>query len=133
LLSVCAGTHGISGDSELDLESARIEEMIAALASWCPNPSSTSCLRVRGSSMRPLINEGDIMAVDYSQTNYATLDGKIVIAWHKNTGLSVSRFRCYRGIAVLEAENREYHPVTIGSDRDWRIVGRILWWTRMAP
>jgi len=133
LLSLYAGSHGTAGDKELDLEAARAEEMVAALASWCPNPSSTTCLRVKGTSMAPLITEDDIMAVDYSQTNHATLDGKVVIAWHKDTGLSVSRFRCYRGVQILEAENREYQPVTLGCDRGWRIIGRILWWTRMAP
>ena len=60
-------------------------------------------------------------------------DGKIVVAWHKAKGLSVSRFRRYRGVEVLEAENREYETVTLGSHRDWRIVGKILWWTRLAP
>jgi len=27
--------------------------MIAAPKNWCPNPASTSCLRVRGHSMSP--------------------------------------------------------------------------------
>jgi SOS-response transcriptional repressor LexA len=133
LLSVHAGTHGEKGDNMLDLNKAPVEDMIAAPASWCPNPTSTSCLRVKGMSMSPLIHDGDIVAVDYSEANHTELDGKIVVAWNKDRGLCVSRFKRYRSVEVLEAENREYESVTLSSDRDWRIVGRILWWTRLAP
>ena len=133
LLDVCAGAHGERGDNVLDLNKASAVDMIAAPAAWCPHPSSTSCLRVKGMSMSPLIHDGDILAVDYSEANHAELDGKIVVAWHKDRGLCVSRFRRYRGVEVLEAENREYEDVTLGSDRNWRIVGKILWWTRLAP
>jgi SOS-response transcriptional repressor LexA len=133
LLTVHAGALGEKGDDTLDLDKAPVENMIAAPAAWCPNPSSTSCLRVKGMSMSPLIHDGDILAVDYSQTSHAELDGKIVVAWHKDRGLSVSRFKRYRGVEVLEAENRDYESVTLSSDRDWRIVGKILWWTRLAP
>jgi len=133
LLSVHAGAHGEKGDKILDLNNAPAEDMIAAPAAWCPNPASTSCLRVKGMSMSPLIHDRDILAVDYSEASHADLDGKIVVAWHKDRGLSVSRFRRYRDVEVLEAENRDYETVTISSDRHWRIVGKILWWTRLAP
>jgi SOS-response transcriptional repressor LexA len=133
LLGVHAGTHGEKGDKVLDLNNAPAEDMIAAPAAWCPNPASTSCLRVKGMSMSPLIHDGDILAVDYSGASHAELDGKVVVAWHKDKGLSVSRFRRYRGVEVLEAENRDFEAVTLGSDRNWRIVGKVLWWTRLAP
>lgn len=133
LLSVRVGAHGEKGDKVLDLSKAPAEDMIAAPASWCPNPASTSCLRVKGASMNPLIADGDILAVDYSQTNHTSLDTKIVIAWHKDKGLTVSRFRRYSGVELLEAENRDYQTVPIGTDRRWHIVGKVLWWTRLAP
>ena len=133
LLGVHAGAHGEKGDKIFDLNKAPTEDMNAAPAAWCPNPASTSCLRVKGMSMSPLIHDGDILAVDYSEASHAELDGKIVVAWHKDRGLCVSRFKRYRGVEVLEAENREYESVTLGSDRNWRIVGKILWWTRLAP
>src|ERR1700719_4356335 len=84
LLGVHAGTHGEKGDKVLDLNNAPAEDMIAAPAAWCPHPGSTSCLRVKGMSMSPLIHDGDILAVDYSEASHADLDGKIVVAWHKD-------------------------------------------------
>ena len=37
------------------------------------------------------------------------------------------------GLQLLESENREYEPIVFGKDRDWRLVGRVLWWIRSAP
>ena len=47
-------------------------------------PAATSCLGVRGHSMSPLIQNGYILAVDYSQNDRILLNGKIVIVWHKD-------------------------------------------------
>jgi phage repressor protein C with HTH and peptisase S24 domain len=73
------------------LLSGPVESVIAAPKDWCPNPGHTSCLRVQGNSMTPLIQDGYILAVDSSQNDQIQLNGKIVIAWHKDTGLTVSR------------------------------------------
>src|SRR5580658_5676463 len=56
LLDVHAGTIGQTGGQFADFDSALAEEMIAAPAFWCPNPVQTNCLRVKGTSMSPLIN-----------------------------------------------------------------------------
>src|SRR6202030_1321036 len=60
LLKSVAVAHGekVAGGSDDLLHDAPVETMIAAPKDWCPNPSTTSCLRVRGSSMSPLIHDG---------------------------------------------------------------------------
>ena len=134
LLKVHAGTHGEVGGDLAELDAAAADEMIAAPASWCPNPAHTKCLQVKGSSMMPLIHDGHIVAVDSSQTDASQLDGKVVIAWHEKKGLSISRFRQYGNVSVLEPENREYESVVLGGTRHgWRIVARVLWWVGRAP
>jgi SOS-response transcriptional repressor LexA len=133
VLDVHAGTHGEKGDQVLDLNQAEISEMIAAPALWCPNPATTSCLRVRGSSMSPMIDNGDIVVVDASQNNGKDLNGKIIVAWHKKTGLTLSRFLMMKGVQLLESENRDYKPISMARDRNWRIVGKVLWWIRKSP
>jgi len=85
--------------------------MIAAPKDWCPNPYTTSCLRVHGSSMSPLISDG-ILVVDFAQNNIGELDGKVVIAWQKNRGLTVSRLKRYDHTIVLGSENAIYESVT---------------------
>jgi SOS-response transcriptional repressor LexA len=133
VLDVHAGTHGRRGDQVLDLQKANVAEMIAAPLLWCPHPSATSCLRVRGSSMSPVINDGDIVAVDCSEVDVSTLNDKVVVAWNRRTGLTLSRFLSVKGAQLLQSESREHEPILLGKDRDWRIIGKVLWWIRRSP
>ena len=132
VLAVQAGTHGAKGDRVLDLDQAEVSEMIAAPAQWCPNPAGTSCVHVRGAAMSPAINDGDIVVVDCTQHDGKDLNGKIIVAWHRKTGLTLSRFLMMKGVQLLESENRDYKPISMGRDRNWRIVGKVLWWIRRS-
>jgi SOS-response transcriptional repressor LexA len=133
ILAAYAATHGGAGDQMFDLDSVPIHEIIAAPNVWCASPAYTNCLRVRGTSMSPLINDGDIVAVDCAQTNPEQLSGKIVVTWQQPRGLVLSRFLLVNGTQLLESENREYEPVPLGKNRNWRIIGRVLWWVHQAP
>jgi SOS-response transcriptional repressor LexA len=133
LLQVHAGSHGEEGDHVLDLSQRPPQEIIAAPVAWCPNPETTSCLRVKGNSMAPLIHDGDILAVDSSQTKHSELNDKIVVASHKKKGLSVSRFKHIDGIELLESDNREYESIMVSGDRNWQVVGKVLWLIRQTP
>jgi len=134
LLNVIAASHGEKGDDIPFLHDAPVQSMIAAPKDWCPHPSSTSCLRVKGHSMAPTIADGYIVAVDSSQTDRNKLDGKIVIAWKKDKGLTVSRFRRYDHTETLQPENPRYESVTLGNKNSkWKVVARVLWWIGKAP
>jgi phage repressor protein C with HTH and peptisase S24 domain len=128
LLKAAVASHGGRGDSSTQLHNAPVESMIAAPIDWCPNPNSTTCLRVTGDSMRPLIYNGYILAVDTSETSLPELNGKIVIAWNKDMGLTVSRLQHFERTEVLQPENREYKSVVMNSKNKWKIVGKVLWW-----
>ena len=133
LLKVVAASHGEKGDDLQALHDAPADSMIAAPKEWCPHPSSTTCLRVQGHSMEPTMCSGDIVAVDSSQTDINRLDGKIVIAWNKEKGLTVSRLNSYDHTVVLQPENSEYESITLGSsNKKWKIVAKALWWIRKA-
>jgi len=132
LLDVVAGAQGEKGDDVPGLDDAPVESMIAAPKDWCPNPTATNCVRVRGNSMNPIIYDGYILAVDSSQTNRAKLNGKIVIAWHKDVGLTVSRYRRYDHTEVLHPENRDYASITLDRKHDWKILAKVLWWIGKA-
>jgi len=133
LLKITAATNGEKGDNMPLLHEAPIESIIAAPREWCPNPTATYSLKVRGNSMNPLIYADYILVVDSSQTNRAKLDGKIVIAWHKDAGLTVSRFRRYDQTEVLSPDNREYASVTMDRKNNWKIIAKVLWWIGKAP
>jgi len=133
MLKVAASSGKDKGDNLSLLSDAPMEGMIAAPKDWCPNPAYTSCLRVRGNSMAPLIGDGYVVAVDSSQIDSNNLNGKIVIAWHKDVGLTISRFRRYDHTEVLVSENPEYEAITISSTQPWKIVATVLWWLGRAP
>jgi SOS-response transcriptional repressor LexA len=133
LLGIVAASHGEKGDNSSILHGAPVESMMAAPTEWCLNPTSTICLRVRGNSMSPLISDGSILAVDTSQRDPATLDGKIIVTWHKKMGLSVSRLKRYGPTEVLQPENREYESVVLNGKQKWRILAKVLWWIGKAP
>ena len=131
VLPVVAATHGGKGDPEDVLDQTPPETVLAAPSSWCPNPAYTSCLRVRGRSMMPVLHDGYIIAVDKSQNNRRKLYGQIVVAAHKEQGLIVSRLQRFDGTEVLVPENRENDSIAISSS-NWRIVAKILWWIGRA-
>ena len=133
LLKTIAAALGEKGDGQALFRDAPIERMVGAPKSWCPNPGTTSCLRVRGRSMSPLIQDGYILAVDSSQTEVNALNGKIVIAWHKDKGLTVSRLHRYDHTLVLRSENSSYEAVTLSAKQRWKIVAKVLWWIGSEP
>ncbi len=127
LLPVIVATHGGKGDPAIALDQTRPEAMLAAPSRWCPNPANTSCLRVHGRSMMPLIHSGYILVVDSSETNRLKLRGQIVVAAHKDQGLIVSRLQRFDETDVLVPENREYESTPISAS-GWRIIAKVLWW-----
>jgi SOS-response transcriptional repressor LexA len=133
LLNIHAGTLGQAGGPFTDLTSAAVEQVIAAPVTWCPNPARTNCLRVKGTSMSPYIEDDDIVAVDAAQTDPKALSGKIVVARHRKIGMVLARFISAQGVHLLESEKHEFAPVPVGKDRNWQIVGKVLWWIRKGP
>jgi len=73
------------------------------------------------------------VAVDCAQTDPKQLTGKIIVTWQQDNGLVLSHFLLVNGTSLLESENRDYEAVRLGKNRNWRIIGRVLWWIRKAP
>lgn len=133
LLKAVIGTHGVQSDRRSSLRTIPATHILGAPASWCPNASHTSLLRVKGHSMEPLIRNGDILAIDSFQTDRNELYGKIVIAVNEHKGICVSHLRRYDSLDVLEGENRQHDPVILNKASGWRIMGKVLWWISVAP
>lgn len=132
LLKLVVASHGGKGDISPLLDDAQVESAIAAPNEWCPNPSSSTCLRVSGNSMAPLIRDGYILAVDSSQHDRVKLIGEIVIAWNKDRGLTVSRLMRYGQTEVLQSEDRDHEAVVLDGKEKWIILAKVLWWIGKA-
>jgi DNA-binding XRE family transcriptional regulator len=133
VLKCVVSSNGEKETSNSILQGAPIESMIAAPNHWCPNPSTTFCLRVRGDSMGPLIRDGYILVVDSSQNDPAKLDGECVIAWQRNKGMVVSRLKRYGPTEVLQPENEDYKSIVLNSAERWKIMAKVLWWIGKLP
>lgn len=129
VLPIHTATPGAYAEEVADLDQLKPEVMWAAPAEWCPNPTRTISLRVKGNSMSPLILDGYLIAVDTSETSPEDLLGQIVVA--RNTEekrLVVSRLIRFDHTDALVSDQREYQPVLLTAESKWRILGRVLWW-----
>ena len=82
--------------------------------------------------MSPLILDGYIIAVDTSHIDNDSLVGQIVVASHNERGLLVSRLIRFDHTDALVPDHREYESVPVTAGSEWRIVGKVLWWTGRA-
>jgi transcriptional regulator with XRE-family HTH domain len=128
LLPLKAATYGLEGDKRLDFDGVPPQGLIAAPSDWAPNPAFTSCLRVHGDSMAPVLCDGYIIVVDTSETNRAQLLDKMVVAWHPDKGITVSWLRKIAGDEALVSQSVQYLPVVLNRDKGWRVIGRVIWW-----
>ena len=83
--------------------------------------------------MAPVIYDGYILAVDSSQRDASELNGKVVVAWNRDLGLTVSRLQRYGNTEVLRPENRAYEPIVLDGKNEWKILAKVLWWIGEAP
>lgn len=127
LLALTAGTVS-AGDNTPNLEQAPAVAKLAAPGDWSQNDQSLRCLRVAGDGMAPLIADGSIVAVDLSQFEPAKLSNAVVLAWHKDYGLMLRRLKRFGAAEVLVAETDRAGANTLTLDRNWRILGRAVWW-----
>jgi transcriptional regulator with XRE-family HTH domain len=134
LLPVHAATADEDTEEVTDLDQLKPEAIWAAPAEWCPHPSQTISLRVKGNSMSPLILDGYVIAVDTSDVSRDKLIGQIVVAWNgEKKRLLVSRFARFDHTDVLISDQREHQSISLSRHSKWRIMGRVLWWTGRAP
>ncbi len=128
LLPLKAATYGLEGDKRLDFDEVPAQGLIAAPSDWAPNPAFTSCLRVRGDSMAPVLCDGYIIVVDTSQTDSPKLVDKMVVAWHPEKGITVSWLKMVGGDEALVSQSAQYLPVVLRHDKGWRVIGKVIWW-----
>ena len=127
VLGVKAGTTEAS-DNDPNIERSPILARVMAPSEWSETKQSVRCVRIVGDGMAPLIADGSVVAVDLSQFEPAKLNNMIVLAWHKDFGLLIRRLKRFGAaeVLVVDADRSEVSTVTL--DRNWRILGRVVWW-----
>jgi transcriptional regulator with XRE-family HTH domain len=127
LLGVTAGTTS-AGENIPNVDQSPVIAKVMAPNEWSEDHQSIRCIRLAGDGMAPLISDGSVVAVDLSQFDLKRLDSSIVLAWHKDFGLLVRRIKKFGATEVLVTEGDHGGHSTLSLDRNWRILGRIVWW-----
>lgn len=83
-------------------------------------------LRIKGESMSPTLEDGDIVGIDVSGTPRAKkLHGRVVAA-RVDGGVVVKRLSLAGDYVVLMSDNKQHPPLVIDSDAD-AIIGPVIW------
>lgn len=124
-----AGAGAAPQDNPAVLQRVDLLESWAYRTLGSRDPDRIKIIEVRGESMAPKINDGDIAFVDV-HVNRFDGDGIYVLVW--NGRLLIKRLRAQLdGSLSVESENRSYSPEVIQEDNvdSLRIAGRVVrWW-----
>jgi DNA polymerase V len=85
-----------------------VEQKLSLDEKYITNPNNTYLIRVRGNSMHPTLQTGDILIV---KTDLDLKDNKIAIVSINNTDYTVKRFNKRKKIFI--ADNEEYPNIEI--------------------
>jgi phage repressor protein C with HTH and peptisase S24 domain len=90
------------------------------------NPANLAFIRIRGDSMAPAINNGDLVLLDMTQKHFAT-EG--VYAFSLGDMLLVKRIQALpTGDYQVRSDNPEYSPFALSPGADnVKVVGRVVW------
>ncbi len=118
-----------------EVQESEIDSWVLIYASreWMPHdPENYTCVKVAGQSMHPILNDGDIVAIDHAERNPVDLDKKMAV-FRVDGGVTIKWLRHLpdKGLVVGVPENKDEldNVVTLkGEEIDEGIVGRVAWW-----
>ena len=89
--------------------------------------SNTRLLYARGDSMEEFIFDGDIFAIDISDTNVR--DGQIYAVYFEGEAMLKQIFKEAAGTLILHSKNPKYRDKIVTEDNgaDFKVLGRQFW------
>jgi len=123
----------IAGGRPREIRAEDVEDYAVIHADWCPHPEHTTCLRVRGDSMAPILADGSLVAVDHRRRDPFRLDGQMV-AFRQGDGASVKWCKVVgRDLVLGLPENKDTIAedsllLFRGEDITDCVIGSVVWW-----
>ena len=107
--------------------------LIYASRDWMPHdPENYTCAHVQGNSMAPILEDGDIVAIDHADREPRNLNNKMV-AFRIDGGVTVKWLNYDPGSPIIigHPENRfrkDSRLIIPIDDAYEHVVGRVAWW-----
>ncbi len=107
-----------------------IEGYAVIYQSWLSEHGRYSCVRLKGDSMYPALDDGDIVCVNHARHDPETLRHKVIAAAVPGEGVTIKYLNWDQRSWVLEPENRLHRPIYVPRDQEV-VVGAVEWcWRR---
>lgn len=117
------------------IEEANVEDVLLVPARFCPHPIETTCIRISGDSMSPLLEDGYVVAVDTAEVEAQRLYNEMVAARDPEGGVTIKWLRKVGPdlLLVPQHTSTRYQPIILTRTSGWKIVGRVVWWLGFPP
>lgn len=119
-------SNAAAAGSPREIDPSDVEGICVIYRRWLTHPDDTTCIRIIGDSMHPVLQDGSIVAVNHAIRLPEDVAGRIVAAQVEDEGVVIKWLRQTKGGSwILESENRE-HPI-IEMEEPSRIIGKVEW------
>ncbi|HTV54150.1 MAG TPA: XRE family transcriptional regulator [Terriglobia bacterium] len=108
-----------------------IEDYFTVPRGLCQHPENTICVRVRSDAMSPIMAAGSFAAIDTLQKDPQMLIKKMVAAISPSAEIYI-RWMAEGAVLVPHHLAVENPPIFLSVERDWKIVGEVVWWVNMV-
>jgi phage repressor protein C with HTH and peptisase S24 domain len=103
-----------------------IEGFVIIYRKWCKTPLTTTCVRVKGRSMHPILRDGSIIGINHLKTDPEDLRGKIVAA-RDDGGVTIKTLMMDTKCFILHPANSEFDNIIIRKEEGNPIIGKVEW------
>jgi len=111
--------------SPREIRDSEVEGQCIIYRTRLRNPADTTCIWVHGDSMEPVLPDRSIVAVNHARQDAASLNNKIVAAYHDD-GVTVKRLQVSADHILLMPDNRVHSPLVFDPESD-RLIGAVEW------
>jgi len=114
----------------MEIDENSVEGTALIHASKLRRGGEYEAIRVKGDSMIPELNEGDIVAVDVKQRDPVTLRGKLVACHCGEFEVTIKRLVVLKDRFWFKASNPKWEEMNsplIVPKKDGLILGRVVW------
>jgi len=127
-ISIPIISESVAAGDPLSINDKDIEGFICVHETLVNRGHTYRCLRVRGNSMHPIINDGFVIAIDLNENNPLELENKIVAARYNGRIAIRYLHLAEKEYVLLPNDTRKHKSIVIPKTKPNHIIGKVAWW-----